>query len=203
MSSFVSKVVVICMLIFVVSAWMSDNLLKLPALEFGEIWVSSVKHIHTKLRNLVSNVTDVHSYMFYIVLILGFILGYYVYNLLFTPLNRVRILGDIGYIPDGKFSLKDIANSVKRRRLVGEVPPVYPNGWFGVMEGFKLKKGEAKNISILGKLSPVSSADPEGGGGQGVRTPLGKSQVIWVSIGNKQLDPPPPPWKKLDPPGKC
>ena len=155
MSSFVSKGIVICMLIFVVSAWMSDNLLKLPALEFGEIWVSSVKHIHTKLQNLVSNVTDIHSYMFYIVLILGFILGYYVYNLLFTPLNRVRILGDIGYIPDGKFSLKDIANSVKRRRLVGEVPPVYPNGWFGVMEGFKLKKGEAKNISILGKLSPV------------------------------------------------
>ena len=39
-------------------------------------------------------------------------------------------------------------------------------------------------------------------GGQGVRTPPppGKSQVIWVSIGNKQLD---LPWKKLDPPGKC
>ena len=33
-------------------------------------------------------------------------------------------------------------------------------------------------------------------GGQGVRTPPGKSQVIWVSIGNKQLD---PPWKMLDP----
>ena len=36
--------------------------------------------------------------------------------------------------------------------------------------------------------------------------PPGKSQVIWVSIGNKQLDPPPgkswtppPPWKMLDP----
>ena len=36
-----------------------------------------------------------------------------------------------------------------------------------------------------------SSADLEGG--QGVRTPPGKSQVIWVSIGNKQLDPPLPP----------
>ena len=42
------------------------------------------------------------------------------------------------------------------------------------------------------------SADPEGGG-QGVRTPSGKSQIIWVSIGNKQLD---TSWKKLDPPGK-
>ena len=37
-----------------------------------------------------------------------------------------------------------------------------------------------------------------GGGGQGVRTPPpGKSQVIWVSIGNKRLD---PHWKQLDPP---
>ena len=41
------------------------------------------------------------------------------------------------------------------------------------------------------------SADPEGGGGgQGVRTPSGKSQIKWVSIGNKQLD---TSWKKLDP----
>ena len=31
-----------------------------------------------------------------------------------------------------------------------------------------------------------------GGGGQGARTPPGKTQVIWASIGNKQLDPPPP-----------
>ena len=42
------------------------------------------------------------------------------------------------------------------------------------------------------------SADPEGGR-QGVRNPSGKSQIKWVSIGNKQLDPPPPPRKKMDP----
>ena len=42
-------------------------------------------------------------------------------------------------------------------------------------------------------------------GGQGVRTHPGKSQVIWVSIGNKQLDPflekvgpPLEPWKIID-----
>ena len=43
----------------------------------------------------------------------------------------------------------------------------------------------------------ASIADPEGG--QGVRTPLGKSQVIWVSTGNKQLD---PPGKSWTPPGQ-
>ena len=40
-----------------------------------------------------------------------------------------------------------------------------------------------------------ASADPEGGTG-GPDPPPGKSQVIWVSIGNKQLDPPPPPPEK-------
>ena len=40
----------------------------------------------------------------------------------------------------------------------------------------------------------TTSADPEGGG-------QGKSQVIRVSIGNKQLDPPPPPpLEKVGPP---
>ena len=48
----------------------------------------------------------------------------------------------------------------------------------------------------------LASADPEGGGGQGVRTPPGKSQVIWVSIGNKQLDPT-PLLEKVGPPVKC
>ena len=39
------------------------------------------------------------------------------------------------------------------------------------------------------------SVDPEGGGAGGP-DPLWKSQNIWVSIGNKQLD---TPWNKLDP----
>ena len=43
-------------------------------------------------------------------------------------------------------------------------------------------------------LRAEPSADPERGAG--VRTPSGKSQIIWISIGNKQLD---TPWKKLDP----
>ena len=37
------------------------------------------------------------------------------------------------------------------------------------------------------------------GEGPGGPDPPGKSQVIWVSIGSKQLPPPPPPWKNFDP----
>ena len=40
------------------------------------------------------------------------------------------------------------------------------------------------------------SADPEGGGrGAGGQDPHWKSQIKWVSIGDKQLD---TSWKKLD-----
>ena len=59
----------------------------------------------------------------------------------------------------------------------------------------------------LRKQSKITSADPDGvgggggGGGKGPNRP-GKSQVIWVSIGNKQLEPPLEkvglPWKMLD-----
>ena len=51
-----------------------------------------------------------------------------------------------------------------------------------------------------------ASADPKRGGGAGGPDPPGKAQVIWVSIGNKQLDPPgkswtpPPPLENVGPP---
>lgn len=150
--SFIGKGIVICLLILAVSAvsaWMTESL-KLPMLEVGEIWVSSVQKVQLKIFNFMSTFVDIYSYKFYILLILGSVIGYCLYNLLFTPLNRVRILGDIGYLPDGKFTLKEISNSVKKRRVIGEVPPVYPNGWFGLMEGFKLKRGESTSISVLG-----------------------------------------------------
>ena len=54
----------------------------------------------------------------------------------------------------------------------------------------------------MGTQFEDASADPEGGGGQGVLTPPGKSQIIWISIGNKQLDPPPPLEKVGPPPRK-
>ena len=53
-----------------------------------------------------------------------------------------------------------------------------------------------------------ASADPEGGTGgpdppPPPPPPPGKSQVIWVSIRNKQLDPPGKSWTPPPPPGKC
>ena len=51
-------------------------------------------------------------------------------------------------------------------------------------------------INWIPSLHTYASADTGGGEGEGdgVRTPSGKSQVIWVYIGNKQLDPPGKSW---------
>ena len=54
---------------------------------------------------------------------------------------------------------------------------------------------EPHNTLETTSMRAAPSADPEGGG-QGVRTPSGKSQIKWVSIGNKQLD---TPWKSWNP----
>ena len=54
-------------------------------------------------------------------------------------------------------------------------------------------------ILRTGKLINRSQPSAERAGGP---DPPGKSQVIWVSIGNKQLDPSPPPPPPPPPPGK-
>ena len=55
-----------------------------------------------------------------------------------------------------------------------------------------------RNGKLFSYSSTKTSADPERGD-RGSGPPPGKSQVIWVSKGNEQLD---PPWKKSDPPVK-
>ena len=62
-----------------------------------------------------------------------------------------------------------------------------------------------RGVGVTYKI-PIQVRNQRGVGGTGGPDPPppGESQVIWVSIGNKQLDPTgkswtPPPWKMLDP----
>ncbi|KAK7475347.1 hypothetical protein BaRGS_00033423, partial [Batillaria attramentaria] len=84
-------------------------------------------------------------------LIAAALLMYALYALLFKPINRIRKLHDLGYVAEGSFTLKETANFVRRRRQVGNLPPVYPNGWFGIMESFNLKVGESKAVNMVGQ----------------------------------------------------
>ena len=76
---------------------------------------------------------------------------YFAYALFCRPMDRVRLLGELGYAPDGKVDMKEMSKLVQRRRQTGDVPPVYPNGWFGILESRRLKAGGVKSVSVLGE----------------------------------------------------
>ncbi|KAL6260991.1 hypothetical protein P5V15_008518 [Pogonomyrmex californicus] len=41
--------------------------------------------------------------------------------------------------------------NVGKHRKAGKVPPVYPNGWFALLESWQIKKGQVKHVSALGE----------------------------------------------------
>lgn len=133
------------MTITVSAAAFNRSVFHLPLVEVREI-VNNVG-----LGDLLPTQLDFYSVFCYTLTAVGLALAYFILKILFTPLDRVKLLGDLGYVTDGKNSKKEIANDVKRRRAVGEIPPVYPNGWFGLIEGWKVKRGEAKSLSVLGE----------------------------------------------------
>jgi len=85
--------------------------------------------------------------------------GYFVCVLLFTPMDRVRLLGELGYVPDGKVDMKEMSKLVQRRRQTGDVPPVYPNGWFGILESRSVTPGNVRGVSVLGEYSLLFHVD--------------------------------------------
>ena len=87
-------------------------------------------------------------------LLLGYIL-LKLWKLFFSPLEMQRKLHDIGYLSEGKRPLKDIANEIRKRRQCGDVPPVYPNGWFHVLSSHELAVGDVKYVSMLGEQLAV------------------------------------------------
>lgn len=46
---------------------------------------------------------------------------------------------------------RQLANEARRNKKVGDVPPVYPNGWFALCESDDLKAGQVLSIKALGK----------------------------------------------------
>ena len=85
--------------------------------------------------------------------------------------------------------------------------------WSNIFKEYQTQVSPSDRLVFLfsSVLCCLSKADPEGDRGSGPPPPPGKSQVIWVSIGNKQLDPtpllekvgplpPPPPLENVGPP---
>lgn len=77
----------------------------------------------------------------------------WLYRLLFCPLELLKAPDDVGYIVGDGRSRARAANEVRRRRKTGELPPVYPNGWYRVLDSHLLERGDVQNVSVLGMTS--------------------------------------------------
>ncbi|XP_075041595.1 cholesterol 7-desaturase nvd-like [Mixophyes fleayi] len=93
-------------------------------------------------------------------------LGLWGWRLLGRPLEILRSPDEVGYIPERGRSRAYTANLVRRRRKKGDLPPVYPNGWYQVLDSHLLGPGEVQNITVCGQQVAV------------YRTHQGKAYVV-------------------------
>ena len=76
----------------------------------------------------------------------------HVLKIIFSPLDLFRSLGDLGYTEiEGVKSRKEVANIVRKRRKAGDVPPVFPNGWFSIIASRDVPRGQSRSVSVLGE----------------------------------------------------
>lgn len=80
----------------------------------------------------------------------------WLYRLFCVPMELLRGADDAGYITQTGRTRAQVANEVRRRRKTGDLPPVYPNGWYRVLDSHMLARGEVKNVTMLGRISRVS-----------------------------------------------
>eukprot|EP00045_Choanoeca_perplexa_P007238 m.64040 g.64040 ORF g.64040 m.64040 type:complete len:449 (+) comp13992_c0_seq1:136-1482(+) len=109
-----------------------------------------VKHEWTMVCNDAMQVYDVltESRLFFYTLCLA--TAYFLYWLLFSKLMYYRRNHEVGYITSQRQSKVERANEVRRRRQRGDLPPVYPNGWYRLCEAHDLKNGDVKQMHLLG-----------------------------------------------------
>lgn len=92
-----------------------------------------------------------------------------IYYYLFLPMDLRRDLCDVGfdYLTDGYYksvrhktkNKRELVREVQRLRKIGDLPPIYPNGWFALLESDDLKKSEVKHVVALGENFAVFRND--------------------------------------------
>lgn len=71
-------------------------------------------------------------------------------------LNYLQDYTEFGYddakrINGSDASRRHAINEMRNQRKVGDIPPVYPNGWFNILESRDLPAQGAKEVCCLGK----------------------------------------------------
>lgn len=120
--------------------------------DIGRLWIRATGEQFRRVVDSLFQLPDFNRPLTIVFAALVVVAVYHLYGLLFVHLDRVRVLGSIGYITEGQHeTTKDVMEVVRRRREAGDVPPVYPNGWFCVVESRALAVREVKNVHCLGK----------------------------------------------------
>ena len=148
------KIFIAIILIVAVSASpLLGDILKLPKYFYGFASGVNFKQSGSWLIQAYSHARYLFQ-CFSLQLVAGVLLGVYglkcLWNLLFSPLDYRCNLADTGYLSGG-FSKRETANQVRKRRKVGDIPPVYPNGWFFVIFSAELPVKAVKYVQILGE----------------------------------------------------
>ncbi|XP_053138678.1 cholesterol 7-desaturase nvd-like [Hemicordylus capensis] len=71
------------------------------------------------------------------------------------PLRLFRAPEAAGYLPESGWSRAQSAERVRKSRRLGALPPVYPNGWFRLLDSAQLRRGEVRNVAALGEQFAV------------------------------------------------
>ncbi|KAM5146238.1 cholesterol 7-desaturase nvd-like isoform 1-T1 [Mantella aurantiaca] len=67
------------------------------------------------------------------------------------PMELIRSPEEVGYIPERGRDKAYTANQVRRRRKKGDLPPVYPNGWYQLLDSHRLEPGTVHNLTVCGE----------------------------------------------------
>nr|XP_028576239.1 cholesterol 7-desaturase-like [Podarcis muralis] len=71
------------------------------------------------------------------------------------PLRLLRGPDEVGYAGEAGCSRAEAARRARRSRRIGQLPPVYPNGWFRLLDSAQLARGEVRNVAALGEQFAV------------------------------------------------
>lgn len=108
-----------------------------PALPGSDTIIAELALIRTDAISTF-NVLAESRLLFYLMALAA---AYVIYWFLFAKLFYTRRVHEVGYITTQRQSQVERANEVRRRRQRGDLPPVYPNGWYRLCEAHDLKKG--------------------------------------------------------------
>ncbi|CAI4225626.1 unnamed protein product [Auanema sp. JU1783] len=83
------------------------------------------------------------------------IIVYGVYWIITIPVNRIRTTDNLGYnFKNAKTGAERAfyVKKIQRMRKAGDLPPVFPNGWYCISESSTLKPKQIKEVPVFGTI---------------------------------------------------